>query len=468
VIQLCSGLAYAHAEGFVHGDVKPSNILVLGSGPVKIVDFGLAQVRQMARASASFAGTPSYMSPEQLTGLMADERSDVWSAGVTLYELLNYRLPFVGGDLGTLIKSVLNNPLPPLNSSIPLATHLDQILERALAKDRNARYPTADALAHDLLALLSLADRDRPVHCVVDNRELITDENPGLKSSNAPSPRLKHGFNNLAAGGFRFRVAHFTSSGGLERLKQLLNGTDTDTLLAWLSVPFLSSVVLSLSLSLRAARAPVASAISLFLWILAIAFSDFITFPSTVAVRRRCQTCSRSMARVSNTSRFVSSTSEKGWGISDCIAALQEGQYEDAAKLLRSHGSETALVYTVTRYSLELWECVRCTDQTAVLLVEHRIASRWRRDDRYFESYKFGGRGVSSPSTCSADPPLAAEMRTRCPVCGLGPPTRLLCSCGHVSNFVGTGGVCPNCSRYAIVKCPSCEQASAYIDWYGI
>ena len=151
--EVAEGLAYAHERGVVHRDIKPGNIMVLDGGRVKIMDFGIARVRasDVKTQTGVMLGSPKYMSPEQIMGQPTDHRSDVFSLGVVLYEMLAGAPPFAGGDITQLMYQVCNTRPPPpsrLNPRVPEV--LDLIAARALEKDLEARYQDAAALAADL------------------------------------------------------------------------------------------------------------------------------------------------------------------------------------------------------------------------------------------------------------------------------------------------------------------------------
>jgi len=157
IIQVCSGLAYSHKRFVVHRDIKPANIMLEKDGGTKIFDFGIAHVGdQSVTKTGQMVGTPPYMSPEQINGKTIDARSDVFSVGVVLYQLLTDHLPFQGDSpAGTFLK-ILYDPIPPLKTYLPsYPQELDAILERALAKDPADRYHSADEFALDVAHLLS-------------------------------------------------------------------------------------------------------------------------------------------------------------------------------------------------------------------------------------------------------------------------------------------------------------------------
>jgi hypothetical protein len=160
VAQICRGLAYAHERGIVHRDIKPSNVRLLEDGTAKIMDFGIAKLGGThLTKTGMMVGTVHYMSPEQVRGKPLDGRSDVFSAGVILYELLAGERPFRGeGATQVLYKIVNEEPPPPdLAAFGVLGPKLQSILSRALAKDPDARYPGAKALADELAAVLEEA-----------------------------------------------------------------------------------------------------------------------------------------------------------------------------------------------------------------------------------------------------------------------------------------------------------------------
>ncbi|MDA8382855.1 MAG: protein kinase [Betaproteobacteria bacterium] len=150
--QVAEGLSYAHASGIVHRDIKPANIVVVREDLVKITDFGIALVPAGTRTLAGkVLGSPKYMSPEQVVGQSLDGRSDIFSLGVVLYEMLTGHSPFTGDNISTIMYRILNEtpPAPSLvGPAVPAA--FDAIIQKTLAKDPSARYQDAKDLAHDL------------------------------------------------------------------------------------------------------------------------------------------------------------------------------------------------------------------------------------------------------------------------------------------------------------------------------
>ena len=151
--QVAAGLARAHASGITHRDIKPSNIIAAKDGVVRIIDFGLAQSPDMtATLEGGARGTPLYMSPEQASGRALDARTDLWSLGVVLYEMLAGRAPFQGGATLALMRSIAGDAPAPL-SDVPAP--VAAIVSRALQKNPDQRYRSAAAMETDLAAALA-------------------------------------------------------------------------------------------------------------------------------------------------------------------------------------------------------------------------------------------------------------------------------------------------------------------------
>ena len=156
--QIARGLAKAHEKGIIHRDVKPGNILVTSDGLAKIVDFGLAKLATQARLTrvGTTVGTVMYMSPEQARGEEVDERSDIWSLGAVLYEMVTGRPPFEGEHEQAIIYSILNQTPEPIDRLLPGAPKdLERILTKALAKSSAERYQRMSDMAAELDLLRS-------------------------------------------------------------------------------------------------------------------------------------------------------------------------------------------------------------------------------------------------------------------------------------------------------------------------
>ena len=145
VADIADGLDYAHKRGIVHRDIKPANIMLLKSGVVKITDFGIARITATSQTRTGVVkGTPYYMSPEQFSGEKVDGRSDIFSLGVMMYQLLTGSLPFYADNPAALMNKIMNSPHPdPRKGNPKIVKPLVMILDKALAKEREKRYQTS-------------------------------------------------------------------------------------------------------------------------------------------------------------------------------------------------------------------------------------------------------------------------------------------------------------------------------------
>jgi eukaryotic-like serine/threonine-protein kinase len=160
VERVADALSYAHSMGVVHRDIKPANIMYEPeSDTPKVTDFGIARVTDSSKTKTGMVlGTPSYMSPEQLAGKRIDGRSDLFSLGVTLYQMLCGRLPFQGESMTQLMFAIANTAHPPIRQYMPtLPEWVDEIVDKALAKDENLRYQTGAELAEAIRKARALA-----------------------------------------------------------------------------------------------------------------------------------------------------------------------------------------------------------------------------------------------------------------------------------------------------------------------
>jgi len=158
---LCDALHYAHTNGIIHRDIKPGNIILLSNNKVKLTDFGIAKFQSLADApqvtkTGIIVGTPSYMSPEQISGNPIDQRSDIFSLAVVIWELLTGRRAFDADSIATIAFKVVYEELPPADKYNPnVPKELSRVLMKALAKKPEKRYSTVQEFRNDLENLRS-------------------------------------------------------------------------------------------------------------------------------------------------------------------------------------------------------------------------------------------------------------------------------------------------------------------------
>jgi eukaryotic-like serine/threonine-protein kinase len=158
--QACSALQFAHERNVVHRDIKPANLMLTGDDTVKVTDFGTAKILQFGtvQQTAHVMGTPSYMSPEQVKGRAVDGRSDIFSLGVMLYEMVTGEKPFPGQNITTVIYKIVNEePIPPKQVNPSVHAGISAVVMRALTKDPDARYQSCREMLEDLRNYRSLS-----------------------------------------------------------------------------------------------------------------------------------------------------------------------------------------------------------------------------------------------------------------------------------------------------------------------
>ena len=182
--QVCLALGYAHHRGVIHRDIKPANVMVQLDGVAKIVDFGIARVQGSSSEggltrTGNVIGTIHYIAPERLKGRPFDGRSDIFATGVMLYLLLTGELPFTGEDM-TVLQKLVNEPHPPLSTYLTnYPPALDSIIDRALAKDPEQRYSTAEEFAADLHALAEQLKKGQVTELFSDAERLAAEQQFG-------------------------------------------------------------------------------------------------------------------------------------------------------------------------------------------------------------------------------------------------------------------------------------------------
>jgi len=178
LVEVCSALGYAHRNNVIHRDVKPANIFVQPDGTAKLLDFGIARLEKRDQDNSltqtgNLIGTVPYMAPERLRNETVDGRSDIFAAGVVLFQLMAGQLPFSGAD-NVLMQKIMNEPHPRLSSIRQgLPASLELILDRALAKSVDDRYPTAEEMAADLTAVIAELQQDQVLELLPEAQRLM-------------------------------------------------------------------------------------------------------------------------------------------------------------------------------------------------------------------------------------------------------------------------------------------------------
>jgi serine/threonine protein kinase len=165
VARVADALAYAHSQGVVHRDIKPANVMIdTDAGLVKVMDFGVARITDASRTRTGLVlGTPSYMSPEQMAGRSVDGRSDLYSLGVMLFQLLTGHLPHTGDSMARLMFQIANEPAPDVRSLRPeLPEALANVVALAVEKRPEVRYADGRQMAADLRAVAAQLEAARP------------------------------------------------------------------------------------------------------------------------------------------------------------------------------------------------------------------------------------------------------------------------------------------------------------------
>jgi eukaryotic-like serine/threonine-protein kinase len=179
ISQICSALGYAHKHGVVHRDIKPGNIMVTSEDAVKVVDFGIARLVDASKTqTGTLIGTLAYMSPQQIRGEHADERSDIWAVGVLFYELLCYRRPFHGENPPSLMMCIVSREPQPVEEIVPdCPPEVGAIIRKMLHKDAGQRYQSMEEALLDLETALRQLRQQRVHSLVEEGRRLIDARN---------------------------------------------------------------------------------------------------------------------------------------------------------------------------------------------------------------------------------------------------------------------------------------------------
>ena len=185
---LLAGLQFSHERGVVHRDIKPANVMLTSAGQAKIADFGIARIDSSSMTQAgTLLGTPAYMSPEQFMGQVVDARTDIYSSGVLLYQLLTGERPFEGSMSAIMHKALNTEPPAPSQLSVTAPPSFDAVVRRAMAKRPEDRFPSASAFAEAMRA--ALASQAEPA--VVED-EVDPGRHAGAAASDRPRRRSRN------------------------------------------------------------------------------------------------------------------------------------------------------------------------------------------------------------------------------------------------------------------------------------
>ena len=414
--QICDALQYAHQRGVIHRDVKPANTFVQKDFHVKVLDFGLAaRLREPRPGQGAFAGTPHYVAPEVAMGSSVyDARVDIWSTGVTMYQLLTGRVPFYANSFSELLQNIVHLPYHPLNPNYPQVTELTRMLDRALAKNPTERYPSAEDFSHDLILLEDKITGPQ----LLRSRAADTDADRGaspkltyLPSTSPARPDQSDEAVSMIAGSIRARRGRHTRRFVIYYAMVsplLLGGTIVSVLFVLFFIAF------------RVFDAPThASFVEVLryvFWVKRLLPLHLIVLGPPViiglvlagfAIREkfaeipRCCSCKLWMKHLSRIDRFSYTDASRAHAASDCVAALKEDLWEDAAKLLSMHGElflpKAKTKLSLVRYYLDFYLCRTCGDESAMLTTEDGKGTVLRPSEEYVGAYKAKNRPTASP-----------------------------------------------------------------------
>jgi len=417
--QLCDALEYAHSHGVMHRDVKPANTFVLLDGSVKVLDFGLAARLREPLSGEVAVGTPYYVAPEVIAGShVYDARVDIWSTGVTLYQLLTGSPPFFAPLLSQLFTAIIHAPYPRLDPQFPHARELERILDLALAKDPLARYATAADFARDLRRLEE-ETAERPLSPAGNSR--AAGEDPWWASTVAQLPASPSMELDKPSETVSMISGYIRARRGNHTVRFLQYNTKAFPLLAMGIViagyPALIMIIFYVVLASPHIRA-VASVMSAFSvdrtfpigLLLVIGFPFYgvglaisvavaisiglglLAFREKFSEIPHCRNCKTWMKHLSRIDRFSYTENSRAHASSDCLAALKENLWEDAAKLLSMHGElfspKTKTDLPLIRYYLDFYACRLCGAEIAMLTTEDGVGGVLKPREEYAGAYK--------------------------------------------------------------------------------
>jgi serine/threonine protein kinase len=401
--QLCEALDYAHRQGVIHRDVKPSNCFVLQNGRLKVLDFGIAASADQHPGQIQLVGTLPYMAPELFGSFPRyTEKVDIWAAGVTLYQLLTGRPPFMGRSRLELQANVARQSFPSLPESLPFARELGWILDRALAKDPAQRYASAAEFAYELSLLekpeeaVVAPSRKPPKRPAEDPwwaTKVVQESDLTSPLPNAPAHAVS-GISGKNRTGHKIRfIKYDLKTAWLTKLGILFAGLYALHLMGGWRLDVLPAPwAWTLPVSICAFVIPILLAGSVVLWGLA--------FREKLAATPRCRRCGAIARHQSGLTVFAYTKTSLRHASSDCIAALHENLWDDAPKLLSMHGelkspkSGQKTSHPPLRLHLDFYACLACEDKMALLTTDDRLSRSWIPRDEYEGACKTSNRPV--------------------------------------------------------------------------
>lgn len=401
VKQTCEALQYAHERSIIHRDIKPGNIFICRDSTVKVIDFGIAALFEgPSGLSSRCVGTPYYMSPEQILGSNLGPASDIWSVGVTLFELLRGKLPFVAGTSEAVFQEILSAQIPVTPTSLPFARDLDQVFSYALAKQPEKRYSSAREMAADLERLMPVVARcesealanvaegqfdfnELTLDTLADPSSRISvqisvDPNKGSPGEKSPAQNsrgsevaARKAQENYSPPVLGFRV---TPSKNVSLLKMSRLPKTVQLLLRrWLPVAIAAALATPLFFAYQSHVWPPQfiflsmTSLLAFIWVALLALA---IEKSALWLRSApwCPGCRLPMRRCSEWARYPNSPQENAILERDCREALRVGAWEEATKLFTILG-RTYQSNARFRYQLTFYQCEACEEYAAKLAI---------------------------------------------------------------------------------------------------
>jgi serine/threonine protein kinase len=412
ITQLCEALDYAHKDGVIHRDIKPANAIVSKDFRLKVLDFGLAaMVRQPETGKSTFAGTYLYMAPEIVVpDCRYNSSIDIWAAGVTFYQFLTGRLPFVGASISELLNNIAHAPFTRLPYGTPHADKINLILDRALAKDPGERYRSAADFAQDLRRLEGHLEGGNALH--PDNEGM-----PGEHSSPEDKEALTSPSPAISISSSSERVSMSSGVMPSRRNNHMLRCSIWNrcvfTSALFFGLPIACIYPFAYRIGFRDVFDPIVVLIPVSAYVCGIVLPVALSINLILALAAfwhqlaevpRCKECRTWMQHKSRITRLAHTETSWRHAFSDCLAALHQNLWEDAAKLLSLFGQtgapmfEGGMLKPLIRYHLDFYMCPGCGDENALISTEDKIGAGWKAREEYSGAYKGRSRVVTKRS----------------------------------------------------------------------